>query len=399
MCVAVIKPENVDIPSSDVFKKCWESNPHGAGFAYPTEKGVHILKGFMGFDAFMKSVDQHKKDMKGKPCFFHFRIATAGGVYAGMTHPFPVSNRAKSLKSTDIYAPQIFMHNGVIQVTPRAKDWSDSAEVAAMIYEAESRKMQLPDILAGMKPLLGLTNRVATMDASGKVLTEGTWEEKDGIKYSNMFWEYDGFEYGYGQGWARSRTSLFAATPSRYERWDPDYWGFTAKDVELFRSCRCPMCNDKIHQLPTDKHIWVCDSCAISMDERELLGRTKVPRCPYCWSEMEDDEDSISLPLVDGSAEVTYEAFVCPDCGTRTFIDAHYEDVETPEDLGTMDKALAKIKEELIEQDSLFRSDYEDEICPSCGTDDTVLVASGNGGDTHYWCRNCDYDWFIPEKK
>ena len=33
MCVAIYKPENIQMPSLDTLKKCWEANPDGAGFA------------------------------------------------------------------------------------------------------------------------------------------------------------------------------------------------------------------------------------------------------------------------------------------------------------------------------------------------------------------------------
>ena len=48
MCVAIYKPENIQTPSLDTLKKCWDANPDGAGFALCT--GGHtcpnkLLKG------------------------------------------------------------------------------------------------------------------------------------------------------------------------------------------------------------------------------------------------------------------------------------------------------------------------------------------------------------------
>ena len=50
MCVAIYKPENVQTPSLDTLKRCWDANPDGAGFALLTggdKYAIEIHKGYM----------------------------------------------------------------------------------------------------------------------------------------------------------------------------------------------------------------------------------------------------------------------------------------------------------------------------------------------------------------
>ena len=99
MCVIIHKPKNIDI-SQDILKKCWKANPHGVGFMYVTPGGfLHIEKGLMTLDSFIKKYVEHK--CIKKEVVIHFRLASAGKITPEQTHPFWV------------FKDQVaFVHNG-----------------------------------------------------------------------------------------------------------------------------------------------------------------------------------------------------------------------------------------------------------------------------------------------
>lgn len=100
MCVIAIARTGSPLPSFAMFHRMWNSNPDGAGFVYPTiirgsgKKGIRIVKGLMSFTQFKDAVQQHREhfsDAENKATCdvgFHFRIASAGGKSAALTHPF-----------------------------------------------------------------------------------------------------------------------------------------------------------------------------------------------------------------------------------------------------------------------------------------------------------------------
>lgn len=77
----------------------WGANPHGAGFMYPSlsadgRPSVKTVKGIMSFTALKREL-QRRKDEFANPdntakvdIALHFRIASAGGQSAFLTHPF-----------------------------------------------------------------------------------------------------------------------------------------------------------------------------------------------------------------------------------------------------------------------------------------------------------------------
>ena len=44
----------MDLPDKEILKRCWNKNPHGAGFMYNYNDVVIIKKGFMFLKIFMK---------------------------------------------------------------------------------------------------------------------------------------------------------------------------------------------------------------------------------------------------------------------------------------------------------------------------------------------------------
>lgn len=53
MCIIIVKNSRMDLPDKEILKRCWNKNPHGAGFMY-NYNDVVIKKGFMFLMIFMK---------------------------------------------------------------------------------------------------------------------------------------------------------------------------------------------------------------------------------------------------------------------------------------------------------------------------------------------------------
>ena len=119
MCVAIYKPENVQTPSLDTLKKCWEANPDGAGFALLTggdKYAIEIHKGYMTWKQFKAAFEKYRlADFTGD-MLLHFRIATHGSILPGNTHPFSLTGDVKLLKHTNVRTNYALIHNGILPI-------------------------------------------------------------------------------------------------------------------------------------------------------------------------------------------------------------------------------------------------------------------------------------------
>lgn len=188
MCVAIYKPKNVKTPSIETLKKCWETNPHGAGFAMLTNKGklpIEIKKGFMTWKAFKEAYHKNNLASFEGELFLHFRITTHGGTSPENTHPFCISSSIKTLRHTMLKTNYALVHNGILPIEPSKKTISDTMELCKRLANGGYYKdiATLFNLVDGM---LG-ENKIAIMTAD-KVHLFGNWKDHEGSKYSNMYW-------------------------------------------------------------------------------------------------------------------------------------------------------------------------------------------------------------------
>ena len=87
MCVAIYKPEGIQVTKRDMLK-CFQSNPDGAGFSYIDNGVAKIEKGFFTFKQFWTAFRVHMN----KEAVIHFRWATHGTTDADNCHPFVLTN-------------------------------------------------------------------------------------------------------------------------------------------------------------------------------------------------------------------------------------------------------------------------------------------------------------------
>ena len=208
MCVAIYKPAGVDFPSWNRLKQCWDTNRDGAGFMYADGDNVHIYKGFMTWRDFKKALKQYKSSdaAKAQPWCLHFRIATQGGVNAGMCHPFPLTDSVKRLKKPITTSKIGIVHNGIIPLTTGVKS-SNLSDTALFIKDYMTLLIKKPDywqapearqVLTMIDELIDSRMCILSADGHAELIGYG-WECVDGVWYSNLHWSSwlsSGWEFG-----------------------------------------------------------------------------------------------------------------------------------------------------------------------------------------------------------
>ena len=224
MCVAIYKPAGVKTPDLDTLKLCWDANPDGAGIAFPSNQRPNMLeirKGYMTWESFAEAYDKLALDkMEAYPLLLHFRIATAGNVDAGNTHPFPISKYQNTLRLEALFAKYALIHNGVLdKFKPQNDVISDTIQFAIKIANTGCDPMR---VFPKFKKLIG-DSRMALMDKNGSVQLLGEWTDFDGIMFSNEIWQYGGQLY---EDWHYGEYSDLDFAMDEYYELFPDGDGF-----------------------------------------------------------------------------------------------------------------------------------------------------------------------------
>lgn len=113
MCVIIVKPAGVKMPSNNILALAHAHNPHGCGFVTPN----HYCR-TLDFKTFKRELAKVKTS---EPCIMHFRFATHGSVKKSNCHPF---------RRGDVY----FAHNGILDIHPRGDMTDSETAFADYIY-------------------------------------------------------------------------------------------------------------------------------------------------------------------------------------------------------------------------------------------------------------------------
>lgn len=177
MCVIIIKPAGVKMPSKEIINAAYQANPHGCGFISPSV----FYKG-MSFDSFKRHL-KHVPD--NEPCILHFRLATHGSIKRANCHPF---------HRDDVW----FAHNGILSIRPQG-DMTDS--------ETAFQNVIYPAIVKygyGSEQMDNAVNRVigyskfAFLKGDDVKLYGDFIKQDDGCYYSNLrFMPYVGWSRNY----------------------------------------------------------------------------------------------------------------------------------------------------------------------------------------------------------
>lgn len=167
MCVIAALTKGTILPSYHLLKAAWDTNPHGAGFMYPRDNELVIVKGLMTFNAFKSAFSHHRRHMSEPTdngpratvdVCVHFRIRSHGPTNAEMTHPFAIPGH-----------PNVAIaHNGIISGLRHSETVSDT-----VVY-IEDVLSKLPLGWQKSRPIRGLierdigrSNKIVIMDEKG----------------------------------------------------------------------------------------------------------------------------------------------------------------------------------------------------------------------------------------
>lgn len=236
MCVIAFSPKGTDIPDETKLKKMWDKNPDGAGIMMELPGNVNsYVKGLMTWEDFKDELAELNEAYKLKDLnvAFHFRIGTAGKNDGPTTHPFRLNSSYKKLRQLNYFGTEpLIMHNGVI---PRFggkldKNSSDTQDFVALIMsnlwgkvDDETLKQTITSLINSSKLLIFNKGQVGLI---------GNWEEKEGIKYSNMLWDTTVyFNSVYSGSTYTGRTTLSSPTVSTYNISKPNIYGMYTDEI------------------------------------------------------------------------------------------------------------------------------------------------------------------------
>ena len=221
MCIIVAKPAGVAMPTWKTLKTCFENNPHGAGFMFPKDGSVHIVKGLMTFKEFKGELSDAIKsfDPVKTPVVMHFRIATTGSTSMGNCHPFPICRKYATMKRATQQCTAAMAHNGVIKHTSKDPDCvgfdvSDTMVFVKKYVDPLFRirgghlKALLDDEILDVLENLA-DSKLAFLDANGVLRMRGHFTQDHGVYYSNYTYSANRSKSNYGGYYGRYYDNMY----------------------------------------------------------------------------------------------------------------------------------------------------------------------------------------------
>lgn len=236
MCIIAIKEKGYKL-NKEYVENCFMHNPDGAGFMFTDNHKVHIEKGFFDVDKYIERLEElwDKKHLEEKNLVMHFRISTSGGISKETCHPFPISNKLRKLRKTEINCGSGIVHNGVIGKYAWEEKMSDTQRfILEDIFSLW--RLNNKDTLA--KEFKG-NGKFCILKSSGDIELYGDFIKKEeGWIFSNESYAPRSYDKYY--------KSSYTSNPYNYD-WDDDYgyyWDankkeyvkFSYKDTEKVRS-------------------------------------------------------------------------------------------------------------------------------------------------------------------
>lgn len=326
MCIIAVKKPGVPFPSEETIENMWYSNPDGAGIMYTDGSNrVTIDKGYMTLKEFTARLEALRTeiDVDKEAVVFHFRIGTSGGNVAQNTHPFPISNRVKDLRSLRTRTKIGIAHNGIIHIKRPIDSISDTMEyIRSKLYPIYTRKhwfFKDKEMLDKIERQI--TSKMVFLEPSREVQLVGHFiTEKDGMIYSNTSYE----DYSkYLSRYYKPRVSGYYGTCydydySKYGAWDDEDGGYFDPWDTWSKSDRHPLADNRFGSYlnAVDEVSLIDDSCYIvSYESGSMLEVGSLPYVLaigkygdyYSVEANEEDDGYIAVPLMNDLAIFTPE--------------------------------------------------------------------------------------------
>ena len=190
MCIAILKPRSKKLLKEHL-ENSWHNNPHGAGFMYPSDGKIAVVKELNDFESFYNKY-KYIEDAE-VPMVIHFRLATHGKKDLDNCHPFLINDSVG------------FVHNGIISGVGTSSDKSDTN-----LFRDKLVKLGLTDIPNKVMHKLisgfvGQHNKLIFLNKDGKatIVSESAGSWKDGVWYSNTGYLYSYKNHRQPRSWTK----------------------------------------------------------------------------------------------------------------------------------------------------------------------------------------------------
>lgn len=191
MCIIVAKEKNVELPSKETLRRCFNKNPDGSGMMFVDKGKVCIRKGFMTFDEFYNYLIKMDSQLnfKNKSLVMHFRISTGGNVDEGNCHPYPITSNVKKLRKTSCMCDVGMVHNGVISsYSNMDKVLNDTQmfvkNMVSTFHMLDKDFCKNEMVLNALDDIIGWS-RLCFLTDDDNLYYVGEFIEDNGVKYSN----------------------------------------------------------------------------------------------------------------------------------------------------------------------------------------------------------------------
>lgn len=255
MCIIIVKNSGIDLPDKEILKRCWNKNPHGAGFMFNNNNKIIIKKGFMSYENFYENLLRNDKQyrLKNQSVVFHFRISTSGLIDKGNCHPYPLTNDSIYLRKTNLRCSIGIAHNGIIQEYNHKDSVLNDTQlfIKNIIYDLISNTKigyYKSEVFKKIMESMIDDSRLAIMNGNGEVVKIGRWYEENGLFFSNI---------GYKNN-SEVRTSIqkkIKLFDNELKYFDNDENGFFIDDVAT-DECDYEVFLDSLRQLDTWESVY-----------------------------------------------------------------------------------------------------------------------------------------------
>ena len=240
MCIIIAKDKRGRLPKEEELRNSFKYNDDGAGFMYVDNGKVVIDKGYMTCDSFIKhykALLEKYNNFKNKCLVIHCRIGTSGKNTKGLTHPYPITDNVRLLKSRHLSNQEIAIaHNGIIKGYGTATGLNDTQEyISKYIYPLYKHYKDFYKNFDMLYQIEMATNsKFAILDNTDTIYYVGEFIDDNGLNFSNdtyldykySYYNY-GYNYDYGYGYTKNYTKQVESGISKdtYEdyNYDDDY--------------------------------------------------------------------------------------------------------------------------------------------------------------------------------
>lgn len=205
MCIIIAKDKIGRLPTETELKNSFEYNSDGAGFMYVDKGKVVIDKGYMTYDSFIKhykALLKQYNNFKNKSLVIHCRIGTSGKNSKGNTHPYPITNSIKQLRTKHLAKENIgIAHNGIIKGYGTATGLNDTQEYISKylypLYYHYRDFYKNKDMLYQIE--MATNSKFAILDKTDTIYYIGNFIDDKGLNFSNDTYKMSLFSYNYGK--------------------------------------------------------------------------------------------------------------------------------------------------------------------------------------------------------